>query len=355
MRIRRPLPEHDQITRLAAERDAARGALRRLQDHIRAHTSQPPPAGLGDNPPTEGLEDDDVRIDRLVEVNTVPRRRTASWWYVTKALTVIFSIAALLIGLIVGVGMMVDQNKAEQRRLSTIEHELIRLGGEDSRAEQKTEHELFMAKSDLSDAIFELRQELRKTREGLREYVNESIEFDEGLDATRRKTAAMETYHEYFEDNEPTPAIAPSIKTSTDNCFNTVGDQRMECLDFEARKSLEKARSLIMEEAYRLLGKQRKINQQGQSNGNYQYQYNQGQENTNITVYDDALSSNEATSVDVRSARRHPNVEYSGSHATARAGNVSGGVLPVREDVLWEMRIDSFSHTVPRLQWQRRE
>lgn len=313
-RIRRPLPEHDQITRIAAERDAARSALRRLQDHVRGNASVADLNERNNNSPTEGLEDEEEHIDRLVEVNTVSRRSSsAGWWGVTKILAITFAIAAGFIGLIVWAGTTFDENRQAQGQTQTQEQKLIDLTHQMTRM-AKIDADIYQRTVDIESKMYELSTQARKARASMRETYNRRF--------NTHFTMIMDVQENSYDTNTApqAEAIPPSVQSSAGTCTEG-GIEDMRCSSIAEAKQWQLQR---------------------QENAN------------NVITYTNSVSNNAEPQVDVRARTGDTDVGHSGSHATARRTEVPGGVLSIRTNVLQSMPVDSRTDEVPGLQREGR-
>ena len=322
MRIRRPVPEPDALLRIAAERDAAlraRDAWRRVAQGDGSQSISSLQEDHGLVPVTDEHVEE---LEREIRSESRPVRNPWAWWPAFKIAVIVLMMIVGVTALVVVAGRTAKQNDAERVRLSSIEHKLLRMEGELGMVKGDREHELFMHEAEMTAKL----GTLKKSIEG---YVKARIEFDETLDETRRKTAAMEIYYEYF-DNEEQPAIAPSIEASTVPCTEVSGDELMDCLRLDTVQRIDKVRKAVREEAYRLLQQQ-----QGQSN------------------YSDTVVHSDRAQVDVRARAGNRSGGYSGSGNTEFGAQVYRGVPSVRADVLPEMR-GNRSDEVPRIQREGR-
>ncbi len=183
-RIRRRLPEHDQITALAAERDAARSELRRLQDHVREHTS------LNDSEAREHVEHPVVRNERgeIVDLEAhseMPSlRRSYDWWPLLRVVGVSISVGVVFGTMVFSYAAFKTRDTIEQKALSRVQ-------------------------SDISE---------------LHEYIRH---LERDVDYIKSKL---------------------TTKTAPIPCTEVSGEARMECLRRDTVESIDKARAIIQQE-----------------------------------------------------------------------------------------------------------
>lgn len=287
---------------MAAERDAALEQARQWEAVARDFDSQnslAPPTDRGLATQPDDLEES---IELLREAARGPLSRSTDWWFPIKWLSIIFGATAVVVFAIHSYSETERDQYAEMAKANAeFDEAVFQL----RRKMAEIEHEAYMARRKLEDRDHELAMEIRDD-------------------------------HHY--EDKPAEAIAPAIQTPVAECYRSDGEQDMDCLRHNAVKNIDAARALIRKEIRSIL---RNRQSQGQT---------QGQQSNGSFGYGVPMSNNASSQVDVRSGRRDTNVRHSGSNGTASGGELSGGVLSVRENVLQPVPDSVIADEVPELQ-----